>query len=114
MFMELNRARAHADGSCFEKMDRFKTIKLPIVDDFMTTPISTQAAAGRFSIRAAREGKRATLIAPQLEPEEWYLRIEGELMADSILNRIATASRYSDIEGPNMREYFAKQKETKE
>ena len=54
------------------------------------------------------------LIASQLEPEEWYLRIEGELMADSILNRIATASRYLDIEGPNMREYFAKQKENKE
>ena len=35
-------------------------------------------------------------------------------MADSILNRIATASRYLDIEGPNMREYFAKQKESKE
>lgn len=35
-------------------------------------------------------------------------------MADSILNRIATASRYLDIEAPNMREYFAKQKAEKE
>lgn len=114
MFMELNRARAHADGSYFEKMDRFKTIRLLIVDDFMTTPISTQDAVDLFEIMEAREGKQATLIASQLEPEEWYLRIEGELMADSILNRIATASRYLDIEGPNMREYFAKQKEGKE
>ena len=29
-------------------------------------------------------------------------------MADSILNRIATGARYIDLEGPNMREYFAK------
>ena len=50
------------------------------------------------------------LIASQLEPNEWYLRIEGELMADSILNRIATGARYIDLEGPNMREYFAKKK----
>ena len=33
---------------------------------------------------------------------------EGELMADSILNRIATGARYIDLDGPNMREYFAK------
>ena len=62
----------------------------------------------------AREGRQATLIASQLESEEWYLRIEGELMADSILNRIATAGRYLDVEGPNMREHFAKQKAKKE
>ena len=80
----------------------------------MTTPISTQDAVDLFEIMEAREGKQATLIASQLEPNEWYLRIEGELMADSIQNRIATASRYLDIEGPNMREYFANQKEGKE
>ena len=40
-----------------------------------------------------------------------YLRIEGELMADSILNRIATGARYIDLEGPNMRDYFAKKKQ---
>ena len=32
------------------------------------------------------------------------------LMADSILNRIATAARYVDLEGPNMREYLASQR----
>ena len=31
-------------------------------------------------------------------------------MADSILNRIATAARYVDLEGPNMREYLASQR----
>ena len=39
-----------------------------------------------------------------------YLRIEGELMADSILKRIATGARYVDLDGPNMREYFAKRR----
>lgn len=51
-----------------------------------------------------------TVALTQLEPNEWYLRIEGELMADSILNRIATGARYIDLEGPNMREYFAKKR----
>ena len=62
----------------------------------------------------AREGRRATVIASRLEPNEWYLRIEGELIADSVLNRIATGARYIDLDGPNMRESFAKrQKEGK-
>ncbi|MEG1124856.1 MAG: hypothetical protein RSE62_22145 [Citrobacter sp.] len=38
-------------------------------------------------IMEAREGRCETIIASQLEPNEWYLQIEGELMADSILNR---------------------------
>lgn len=33
-------------------------------------------------------------------------------MADSILNRIATGSRYIDLDGPNMREYFAKKRDS--
>ena len=58
----------------------------------------------------AREGRAATLIASQLEPNEWYLRIEGELMADSILNRVVTGARYIDLDGPNMREHFARER----
>ena len=79
-------------------------------DDFMTTPISTLNAVDLFEILEARENLAATVIASQLEPNEWYLRIEGELMADSILSRTATVARYVDIDGPNMREYFAKRK----
>lgn len=107
---DLNRARAAGDGSYFEKMDDYKSVELLIVDDFMTTPITTQNSIDLFEIMEAREGRRATIIASQLEPNEWYLRIEGELMADSILNRIATGARYIDLEGPNMREYFAEKK----
>lgn len=84
--------------------------RLYVTDDFMTTPISTQSSVDLFEIMEAREGRRVTVIASQLEPNEWYLRIEGELMADSILNRIATGTRYIDLEEPNMREYFAKKK----
>ena len=87
---DLNRSRAAADDSYYRKMDEYKTVRLLIIDDFMTTPIETRNAIDLFEIMEAREHRRATLIASQLEPNEWYLRIEGELMADSILNRIAT------------------------
>jgi hypothetical protein len=50
----------------------------------------------------------------QLEPQEWYLRIEGELMADSILGRTVSVARYLDLEGPNMREYFRRMRDGKD
>lgn len=111
---DLNRARVEGGSSYYEKMDYYKHVELLILDDFMTTPIRTDNVVDLFEIIEARERRAATLLASQLEPNEWYLRIEGELMADSILNRIATASRYMDIEGPNMREYLAKLKEKEE
>lgn len=110
----LNRARAAGDGSYYEVMDGFKRVPLLIIDDFMTSPLTTANAVDLFEIMEAREGRASTLIASQLEPNEWYLRIEGELMADSILSRIVTGSVFIDIEGPDMRDYFAKLKAEKD
>lgn len=104
---DLNRRRAAGDGSRCEHMDLYKRVRLLIVDDFMTTPIETRNAVDLFEIMEARGGRAATLIASQFEPNEWYLMIEGELMADSMLNRVATGARYIGLDGPNMREYFA-------
>lgn len=105
---ELNRACMSKDGTYFQRMDRFKSVKLLIVDDFLTTPIETASSVDLFEIPEAREGRRATMIASQLEPNGWYLRIEGELIiADSILGRVASACRYLDIDGPDMRKWIA-------
>ena len=104
---ELNRARPAKGGACFRLMDRFKSIKLLVIDDFLTTPIGTVSSVDPFEIPEAREGRRATMIASQLEPDEWYLRMEGELVADSILGRVASACRYLDIDGPSMRKWIA-------
>lgn len=77
----------------------------------MTTPISTQNSVDLFEIMAAREGRHATVIASQLKPNEWHLRIESELMAgSSILNRVTTDARCVDLEETNMREHFAKKR----
>lgn len=110
MFDELDRARVIGDGSYYQRMDALKSVQLLMLDDFMTTPIATQSAVELFEVMESREGRKATIIASQLEPNEWHLRIEGELMADSILNRIATGARYVDLDGPNMREYMAGQR----
>ena len=48
----------------------------------MTTPIATQSAVELLEVTGSREGRKAMIVAFQLEPNEWHLRIEGELIAD--------------------------------
>lgn len=47
------------------------------------------------------------MLASQLESDQWYLMVNSELCADSILNRAVEHARVLDIKGPNMREYIA-------
>ena len=108
VFDRLNRSRAFDAASCYSFMDDLKSVQLLILDDFLTTPIATQNAVDLFKILEGHNEKVATLIASQLEPHEWYLWIEGGSMADSILGRAASAARRYDLDGPDMRRYFAK------
>ncbi len=109
MFRELNVARS--EGSLYDALDRFSGPDLLILDDFFTTPVENPLnAVDLFEILEAREGRGSTLIASQLEPDQWYLRVNSDLCADPILNRIVEHARFLDIKGPNMREYTARLK----
>ena len=109
MFREINVARS--EGRVYDALDRFSGPDLLILDDFFTTPVENPLnAVDLFEILEAREGRGSTLIASQLEPDQWYLRVNLDLCADSILNRIVEHARFLDIKGPNMREYTARLK----
>jgi hypothetical protein len=106
MFREINVARG--EGRVYDALDRFSKPDLLILDDFFTTPIENPLnAVDLFEILESREGRGSTMFASQLEPDQWYLRINSELCADSILNRAVEHARVLDIKGPNMREYTA-------
>jgi len=76
-----------------------------------TLPIEdARNAIDLFEILEHREGRGSTLIASQLEPDQWYLRIDSEICADSILGRIVKSARFIDIKGPDMRQYMASKK----
>jgi DNA replication protein DnaC len=101
---------ARIGGNYYEMMDQVTEVDLLILDDFFTTPVSERGIIDIFEIMEARENKGSTLLASQIDPSEWYLRIEAEVIADSILNRITKRARIIDIEGPNMREYITKKR----
>lgn len=67
----------------------------------------TISSVDLFEILEAREGRRATIIASKLEPNEKYLRIGSEFIADTILGSEVSDCRYNDIAGLNMRKWIA-------
>lgn len=103
MLEQIDRARLESQGEYYRKVDEFKTVELLILDDFLTTPVTAADSVLVFEIMEARNGTGATLIASQCEPEQWYVRISSELIADSTLSRITGAARYLELEGPDMR-----------
>lgn len=106
MFREVNVARS--EGRVYDALDRFSRPDLLILDDFFTTPVENPLnAVDLFEILEAREGRGSTMFASQLEPDQWYPRVNSELCADSILSRAVEHARVLDIKGPNMREYTA-------
>ena len=74
-----------------------------ILDDFFTTPISMQSTWALFEILEGRDGKAPTVVASQLEPEDWYRAIDDSITADSLLNRLIRPALFLRPDGPNMR-----------
>ena len=103
--------RAERGAQRGARLRRARPLREPdllILDDFFTTPIENPLnAVDLFEILEAREGRGSTMSASQLEPDQWYPRINSELCADSILSRAVEHARALDIKGPNMREHTA-------
>lgn len=84
----------------------YKDVDLLIIDDFLTTPVTETECVDLLEVAEGREDRRATLVASQLEPEEWFVRIPSKVLAGSIVNRFAPGGKYVDVDGPNMRIYL--------
>jgi DNA replication protein DnaC len=94
----------------YEALIRFEEVGLLIVDDLFLEESDMVATTDLFEIIAHRDGmKRPVILASQLQPQEWHLRIDTKIIADALLDRVVHNAYRIDIEGPNMREYFASQ-----
>ena len=80
-------------------------LKRLLANDFLTTPISSETAAEVLNILAAREGKGATVVTSQFDPEDWYKSLHDAVIAESILNRIVSNAEIVQLDGPNMRRH---------
>lgn len=97
---------ARRNGDIYECMDSFKAVDLLVLDDLFLTETPMQAIADLLEIIEARIGKGSLILASQLTPEEWHLRIDTKIVADALLDRMVHNSYIIEITGPNMREHL--------
>lgn len=102
---ELNIARM--DGDLYDKMEALQSVELLILDDLFLSETSMTNTTDLFEIIESRIGKGSLVLASQLTPEEWHLRIDTKIIADALLDRVVHSSYVIKIDGPNMREYYA-------
>lgn len=110
MIDEIDRARESGARAYYDATLKLRTVDVLIIDDFLTTPIGERAATDLSHVIDAREDAAATLVASILEPEDWYRQVGDCFAADTTVNRLSSAAEFVDIEGPNMREYFAQKR----
>lgn len=95
----------HTDVERLKFLGRLHSCDLLVLDDFLTTPITSHTAAELLNILAAREGKGSTVVTSQFDPEDWYKSLHDAVIAESILNRIVSNAELVQLAGPNMRRY---------
>lgn len=59
-----------------------------IIDDFLISSVQEREAHHIFQLFEYRYGIKSTIVCSQLEPAEWHHNLGGNLIADSILDRI--------------------------
>jgi DNA replication protein DnaC len=105
---DLNVAR-RIDGH-YDLMDEFEGAHLLILDDLFLEDSDMRSVTDLLEVITHRaDAKASIVIASQLTPEQWHLRIDTKIIADALIDRLVHNSYTIEIEGPNMREYCASQ-----
>lgn len=95
----------HTDPDRLKFLNSLHSCDLLVLDDFLTTPITSETAAELLNILAAREGRGSTAVTSQFDPEDWYKSLHDAVIAESILNRIISNAEIVQLAGPNMRRH---------
>lgn len=75
------------------------------LDDFLTTPITSDTATQLLDILAAKDGHGSTAVTSQFDPEAWYKSLNDAVIAAPILNRIVSNAEIVQLDDPNIRRH---------
>lgn len=78
----------HGDPARLRFLENLHACDVLVLDDFLTTPITSETAAEVLNILAARERRGTTVVTSQFDPQDWYKSLHDAVVAESILNRI--------------------------
>lgn len=91
------------DPARLRLLTRLQRVDLLVIDDFLTTPISTDTAAVVLNLLAASDSVASTLVISQFEPKEWSKSLGDAVIAESVLNRIIGGAEIISLGRPNIR-----------
>lgn len=102
---ELAVAKHEADGSFRKLIQKYRSIDLLIVDEWLLSELSQDQVLHVLEIIDARLKRTSTIFCSQFSPEGWHAKLGQAQVADAILDRIVHDSYKILIDGDiSMRE----------
>jgi DNA replication protein DnaC len=96
---ELAVAKYEADGSFRKLIQKYRTIDLLILDEWLLTELSQDQVLHLLEIVEARLKRTSTIFCSQFAPEGWHSKLGQAQVADAILDRIVHDSYKILIDG---------------
>ena len=97
----LNSARG--DDEYIKLLEKFKKIKVLILDDFGVSPLKASEARDLLEIVEDRTHTSSLIITSQLPIKEWHGHLHNPTIADAILDRIIHNAHKINVEGDSQR-----------
>jgi len=91
-------AIARGDGSFKKVISQYQKYNLLIMDEWLLLKLTETEARDLLEIIHARSKKASTIFCSQFSPAGWYNKIEGDTIADAILDRIVHDSYTIEIQ----------------
>jgi DNA replication protein DnaC len=101
--LEMTNSDRLMNGDSYKSIRKLVKPDVLVIDDFMNQKLTDRECIDLFKIMEYREGKKSTIVASQLEPKEWHKNLGGNILADSILDRITSNAFKLTLSGDSMR-----------
>jgi DNA replication protein DnaC len=102
LFKRLKAARL--DNSTEAEHRRLTAVNVLILDDFALTALDETATADFYELTVARHRKSATIVTSDRAPDEWLALMHDQLLAQSAVDRLTSASHELIVEGQSYRQ----------
>ena len=102
LFKRLKAARL--DNSTEAEHRRLTAVNVLILDDFALTALDETATADFYELTVARHRKNATIVTSNRAPDEWLALMHDQLLAQSAVDRLTSASHELIVEGQSYRQ----------
>lgn len=90
---------ARGSGAYAKLIDKLAKPDVLILDDFGLAPLSDSERRDLLEVVEARHGRRATIVASQLEVKHWHDLIGEPTVADAILDRLVSSAHRIELKG---------------